>query len=99
MPVFVYSALTEKGLIRHGEAMALSADALRQDLEKTGLLVKQIKKKRLAIRGRVSAEALLQFNQEFSALVRAGLSIPEALKLLQDQPPTTPRSRCLRDRR
>ena len=86
MPVFVYSALTEKGLIRHGEAMALSADALRQDLEKTGLLVKQIKKKRLAIRGRVSAEALLQFNQEFSALVRAGLSIPEALKLLQDQP-------------
>ena len=86
MPVFVYSALSEKGLITHGEAMALSVDALRQDLEKSGLLVKQIKKKRLAIRGRVSAESLLQFNQEFSALVRAGLSIPEALKLLQDQP-------------
>ena len=86
MPVFVYSALSEKGLITHGEAMALSVDALRLDLEKSGLLVKQIKKKRLAIRGRVSAEALLQFNQEFSALVRAGLSIPEALKLLQDQP-------------
>lgn len=86
MPIFVYSALTEKGLITHGEAMALSVDALRQDLEKTGLLVKQIKKKHLTMRGRVSAEALLQFNQEFSALVRAGLSVPEALKLLQDQP-------------
>ena len=86
MPVFIYSALTEKGVITHGEAMALSVDALRKDLEKSGLLVKQIKKKRMAVRGRVSAEALLQFNQEFSALVRAGLSIPEALKLLQDQP-------------
>ena len=68
MPVFVYSALTEKGLITHGEAMALSIDVLRQDLEKSGLLVKQIKKKRLALRGRVSAEGLLQFIQEFSAL-------------------------------
>ncbi len=86
MPIFVYSALTQKGSLTHGEAMALSVDALRQDLEKTGLLVKQIKKKRLALRGRVSAEALLQFNQEFSALVRAGLAIPEALKLLQEQP-------------
>ena len=86
MPIFVYSALTQKGSLTHGEAMALSVDALRRDLEKTGLLVKQIKKKRLALRGRVSAEALLQFNQEFSALVRAGLSIPEALKLLQEQP-------------
>jgi type IV pilus assembly protein PilC len=86
MPIFVYSALTEKGLITHGEAMALSVDSLRQDLEKSGLLVKQIKKKRFSIKGRVAAEALLQFIQEFSALIRAGLSIPEALKLLQDQP-------------
>lgn len=70
----------------NGEAMALSVESMRQELEKNGLLVKHIKKKRLAIGSRVSAEALLQFIQEFSALVRAGLSIPDALKLLQDQP-------------
>jgi type IV pilus assembly protein PilC len=89
MPVYSYIALSPQGQRVQSEAVAISPEELRQTLSQQGLLVQQVREKRelLSFRRRtVTPEAFLLFNQEFLALVRAGLTIPEALKLAANRP-------------
>jgi len=87
MPLFAYVALAENGATVSGESVALSEDALRAELGGRGLLVQQVKARRAAVlRGkRVPPEEFALFNQEFMALARAGLTVPDALALAADR--------------
>jgi len=90
MPTYRYTALAESGTLVTGESVAVSEEALRQQLEGEGLLAQRIRKRRV-IPGfrrahRVKPDEFLLFNQEFTALLRAGLTVPEALRLASDRP-------------
>jgi type IV pilus assembly protein PilC len=89
MPVYHYSAITDKGALTVGEWVAASAENLRQNLTEKGLLVQSIRPRRSGLglrRQPIKAEDFLVFNQNFVSLIRAGLTIPEALKLAADLP-------------
>lgn len=89
MPAFIYDALLPTGVRVREEAVADSENALRTDLARRGLLVRSVREKRtrMGLRaGRVSPEEFALFNQEFMALVRAGLTVPDALALAAKRP-------------
>lgn len=93
MPVYVYAALSDRGVLTTGEKAAVSAQTLRDELAAQGLLVQKIRPKGAGLRlpsfgeaGRVKPEHFLLFNQEFIALIRAGLTIPDALTLAAKRP-------------
>lgn len=82
---------TPTGEIIERDYQAADAELLRRDLEKQDLLVLAIQKRSSAVaalgdllrrRKRVSTDEFLFFNQEFAALIKAGLPILEALGLL-----------------
>lgn len=89
MPVYQYTALSERGSPEAGEKAASSEQELRSELTGRGLFVQSVRRKRGSIglrRQRIKPEDFLLFVQEFSALTRAGLTIPETLKLVADRP-------------
>lgn len=92
MPLFIYTALSENGRLTTGEAAAVDAAALAQELGHKGLRIQNIRSKRSRFgltwfaRKRIKPEVFMLFNQEFTALIRAGLTIPDALKLSADRP-------------
>lgn len=90
MPVYQYSALTERGVLSNGEQASTSVEALRAELVQRGLLVQSIRSQRAGLRlfrrRRVNPEDFQLFNQEFMALARAGLTIPDALALASNRP-------------
>lgn len=90
MPYFNYQALTDRGTLIRGREVATSPEALRSELEGRGLLVRKVRKEsemRLPFRrGRVTAEALLGFNQEMISLLSAGLTLADALEQACEQP-------------
>lgn len=87
MPAFLYTALTPQGALQRGEGVAPSADVLRRELSEKGLLVQSVQARReRSLIGRLRLEDLLLFNQEFKALIGAGLTLPDALALASDRP-------------
>lgn len=89
MPLYRYSALAENGLSVNGEAAAESEHGLRQELSARGLLVQQIHagSATATLRShRITPQQFALFNQEFMALMRAGLTVPDALALACDRP-------------
>lgn len=89
MPAFIYTALLPTGVSVREEAVADTESALRIDLGKRGLLVQKVREKRnrIGLRPRgVSPEEFALFNQEFIALIRAGLTVPDALALAAKRP-------------
>lgn len=100
MPVYTYTGLAENGSRIQGEESAVSEQALREDLARRGLMAQELRLKRTGLvlsRGkRVKPENFLLLNQEFTALLRAGLTIPEALKLAADRPDSPQLSQVLR---
>src|SRR5215831_53797 len=88
MPLYAYVALAENGAYLTGESVADSEEALRTELSGKGLLLQQAKPKRsrLGLGRRVRTEEFALFNQEFTALIRAGLTVLDALALASDRP-------------
>lgn len=90
MPTFTYTALTDTGKPIVGEKVAVSSEALSQELAQQGLLVQQVRKKTLDFgtffKRRIKPGDFLLFNHEFMALIRAGLTVPDALALAADRP-------------
>jgi len=90
MPIFSYKALSGSGKQLAGEKVCISQEELRKELDQQGLFVQEIREKRGAIRllnqRKARDEDFVLFNQEFLALIRAGLTIPEALELAANRP-------------
>jgi type IV pilus assembly protein PilC len=90
MPVYRYTAMTENGSRVRGEGVAMSPQQLQAELTGQGLLVQSVRPQRFlpfSGRGRrVRPDEFLLFNQEMIALLRAGLTVPEALRLAADRP-------------
>lgn len=100
MPRYSYSALSQNGLVMRGEDVAVSAEDLARQLAERGLFVQKIRSSsprlRLFRRETAKPEEFLLFNHEFTALIRAGLTIPDALGLVADRPDNTRFSQVLR---
>ncbi len=88
MPKFSYTVLSENGVVTTGDAHAVSSEELKLKLEGDGLRVQSIRRATSALLRRKAAdsESLLLFNQEFLALLRAGLTVSDALALTLDHP-------------
>ncbi len=89
MPLYAYVALTESGACLAGETVAASEAALRTELSQRGLLVQKVRTRGAQgwLRARrIPPEELALFNQEFMALARAGLTVPDALALAAQRP-------------
>jgi len=88
MPTFHYTALTHAGTETHGEETAPTMEALRQSLQGRGLLVQNVRPKQEPFFRRTSIRSgdFLLFNQEFIALLRAGLTLPASLSLVARRP-------------
>lgn len=89
MPLYTYVAITEDGKELAGEGVADTETVLRSDLANRGLLVQRIRPKRVGLgwrTGRIAPQNFALFNHEFMALVRAGLTVPDALALAAERP-------------
>lgn len=100
MPLFHYIALEADGSSVSGEAVSASKDELIRELSSRRLLVLNVRSaERFAWRSfrprQPAAEVMLVFVQEFVALLRAGLTIPESLHLVCDRPGQAVLSRVL----
>jgi type IV pilus assembly protein PilC len=96
MPVYVFNALQENGAPLTGETAADSKAVLGEELARRGLVVQSIRRKwGLSRAERVTAQQFALFNQELAALVRAGLTVPDALALASDRPDCPPLARVL----
>lgn len=87
MPIYKYTALNAQGAAVAGEGVAGSREEFTRELAGRGLLVQEVRAKRAGLmRARVRPDQFLLFNQEFVALIRAGLTVPDALKMAADRP-------------
>lgn len=86
MPIFVYNALSATGVPVDGEVTAPHPDDVREELLRRGLMVRSIRAKWRGPGGRwgrrVGLEELDAFVQEFATLLRAGVTVTEALHLV-----------------
>ncbi|GAB4226488.1 MAG: type II secretion system F family protein [Acidobacteriota bacterium] len=94
MPEFRVKLASASGEIVERDYTARDAEALRADLERQEYLVLSIRRRSAVLslfsdlfrrRRRISAKEFLLFNQEFAALVRAGLPIIECIELLLER--------------
>src|SRR5207302_5837478 len=90
MPVFLYRAAQGDGTILEGQLEGEDEPTIRAQLEERGLLIFRLRRRGSVpildsapwSRGTVSRQDFLIFNQEFLALVKAGLPILKAWDLL-----------------
>jgi type IV pilus assembly protein PilC len=90
MPIFAYRALTLEGEPKSGEETAETLDHLREVLAARDLILKSAreakKKAGGGFVGGVSARDVASFNRELTVLIKAGISIPEALQAVASRP-------------
>ena len=91
---FVCTVGTAEGAVTEESLKARSEEAARKELERRGLHVFKIRRRgmslRLSLPGRgtqrqISQRALMVFNQELSALLRAGLPMLQAIELMHER--------------
>lgn len=94
MPEFTARLATASGEIVERSYNAHDAQSLQRDLERQDFLVLAIRRKSAALaffgdvikrRKKIGQKEFLLFNQEFAALIRAGLPITECLELLSER--------------
>ena len=90
MPIYVCKVISPQGLELTREAAASSEAELKRELENQGFLLRDARPKGatfFSLGGqRVKPEDLLQCNQELATLLKAGLTVPEALDISSDRP-------------
>jgi type IV pilus assembly protein PilC len=95
MPSFAYSAINAQGIEMSGEIQAADALAARDALRSNGLLAQGIEELRAAeasSRGffglgkkKVKAKSLQVFSRQFATMIEAGISVVQALVILEQQ--------------
>ena len=94
MNEFLCRVATPNGEVFERSYKAADENALRRDLESQDLMILNVRKRNpvfqqlartFRLKGKVSSRDFLIFNQEFSALVRAGLPILPSLDILLER--------------
>jgi len=103
MPLFYYKVAREDGSVLTKEVEADSEDLLRRQLEESGYLVLQLRKRKAiglglsGLRRKQTSEEFLVFNQELLVLIRAGLPIVQCLDILMERTPNESYKTALTD--
>src|SRR5918996_1234930 len=86
---FAYSAINAQGLEFKGEVTANDPSAAREQLRKQGLLPANLEEvsggERAVGGGKVKQKALQIFSRQFATMIESGLSVVQALVILEDQ--------------
>jgi type IV pilus assembly protein PilC len=86
---FAYSAINAQGLEFKGEVTANDPSAAREQLRKQGLLPANLEEvsggERAKGGGKVKQKALQIFSRQFATMIESGLSVVQALVILEDQ--------------
>jgi general secretion pathway protein F len=97
MPTYRYRAIAEQGTVIEGVAAAPSRRDLADELLRKGLMPGSIRRSLLLPPARFADDELLLFLGEFSALVRSGVAIPEALTVMAEYAGRSPLRAVLAD--
>jgi type IV pilus assembly protein PilC len=95
MPIFTYKVGREDGSILVKEVEAEDGEMLRHELEESGYLVLQLKRRHAfsfgagftGVARKIKSEDFLIFNQELMVLLKAGLPIVQSLDILLERTP------------
>jgi type IV pilus assembly protein PilC len=95
MPAYAYSAINAQGLEMRGEIQAADPSAARDALRGNGLLAQWIEELRapqdagatgfLGRRKKAKAKSLQVFSRQFATMIEAGISVVQALVILEQQ--------------
>jgi type IV pilus assembly protein PilC len=94
MTSFVYTAINARGLEVDGVIAANDLVSAREQLQRRGLLADKISEvdtgdslgeKRITLGKRVKPKSLQIFSRQFATMIEAGLSVVQALVVLEDQ--------------
>jgi type IV pilus assembly protein PilC len=95
MPAYAYSAINAQGLEMRGEIQATDPSAARDALRGNGLLAQWIEELRapqdagatgfLGRRKKSKAKSLQVFSRQFATMIEAGISVVQALVILEQQ--------------
>src|SRR5262249_38863322 len=89
MPLYAYRALTLAGETRDGEESASSIAELRESLAARDLLLRHARAARLSLslaNRKTPLAHIASFNRQFVVLLKAGISVPEALSMTASRP-------------
>lgn len=82
MPIYKYKAITEDGSVITGEMFSATRQGLSEDLVSRGLFVTKISRNLFpGLSRKPGLEALHFFLKEFTALLRSGLSVQDAIQV------------------
>ena len=95
MPIFAYKVGRDDGSILVKEVEAENGESLRRELEESGYLVLQLKRRHAfnlgagftGVARKLKSEDFLVFNQELMVLLKAGLPIVQSLDILLERTP------------
>jgi type IV pilus assembly protein PilC len=90
MTAFAYTAINAQGLVSKGVMHAPDPDAAKDQLRQQGLLAQSLAEQKVTSSGgarfsKVKPKSLQIFSRQFATLIQAGVSIVQALLILEDQ--------------
>ena len=90
MTAFAYTAINAQGLVSKGVLHASDSDAAKDQLRQQGLLAQSLAEQKVASSGgarfaKIKPKSLQIFSRQFATLIQAGVSIVQALLILEEQ--------------
>jgi type IV pilus assembly protein PilC len=90
MTAFAYTAINAQGLVSKGVLHAPDQDSAKDQLRQQGLLAQALSEQKVASSGgarfsKVKPKSLQIFSRQFATLIQAGVSIVQALLILEEQ--------------
>ena len=90
MTAFAYTAINAQGLVSKGTVHAADQVAAKDQLRQQGLLAQSLSEQKAAASGgarfaKIKPKSLQIFSRQFATLIQAGVSIVQALLILEEQ--------------
>jgi len=90
MTAFAYTAINAQGLVSKGVLHAPDSDAAKDQLRQQGLLAQSLAEQKATSSGgarfsKIKPKSLQIFSRQFATLIQAGVSIVQALLILEEQ--------------